>query len=723
VTASTTGTGSAASTPSTREGASDGKTTGSAEGGGVPSSSIPATGADGAGPGLVRRSLPSALELLALTAFVIARPVFASFGKSPETFLARGADWTDVIAFAVILVLGPPLVLIVVEVAVGLLLGERVRRWFHLACLAVLLGAAVYQLIEETVGWETTVSTRVSVVAGLALAALCSRVTSSATFLRYASVGAIVFLAQFLAMSPTSAIVFGGRHAASDVGATGLGDDAPPVVLVVFDGLPTEALLDGHGQIDAELYPNLASLAGDATWYRNHTTVAQATLWAVPAILSGTLPPAEQPAPVATNYPENIFTLLGGSHEVHSGELITGLCPVRVCPEPPGSPVGALLGDARDLWTSQMSNTVGNPRLIPYVFDDRDERTEEWIAAQDFTPGDRPGLYVLHMMSPHPTWEYLPDGSPYTTATNHPRGLFREDWSDWGTDIATQRHVLQTQNADRMLGRLLDRLRDEGVYDDALVAVTADHGYAFAEGASIRWLDRANYDQIMWTPLLVKAPGQRRGAIDDANVTSLDILPTIAAELGIDELPWDVDGAPAGTEERDPDDKWILDVWQAELGARGDSDIVRVDGTAGFDRVLAADWVEGTGPEAVWRRTEYGDLVGQSVDELPVGAATGDVMTVNDLDTWDDVDMDLPSLELVARGLVPPDSAVAITADGVVAAVVPPGPSAYGIDIVHALLWPGALHDGANEIGVYAVDGPATAPVLRPYTVEARAPE
>ena len=125
----------------------------------------------------------------------------------------------------------------------------------------------------------------------------------------------------------------------------------------------------------------------------------------------------------------------------------------------------------------------------------------------------------------------------------------------------------------------------------------------------------------------------------------------------------------------------------------------------------------------MWRRTEYGDLVGRSVDELTVGAATGEVMTVNDLDTWDDIDMDLPSLELVARGLVPPDSAVAITADGVVAAVVPPGPSAYGIDIVHALLWPGALHDGANEIAVYAVDGPATAPVLRPYTVEARAAE
>jgi hypothetical protein len=126
--------------------------------------------------GLVRRSLPFALELLALTAFVIARPIFASFGRSPETFVARGADWTDVVAFAVVLVLAPPLVLIVAEVVVGLALGERVRRWFHLACLAVLLGMAVYQLIEMVFGWETTHSTRVSVVAGLVLAALCARV-------------------------------------------------------------------------------------------------------------------------------------------------------------------------------------------------------------------------------------------------------------------------------------------------------------------------------------------------------------------------------------------------------------------------------------------------------------------------------------------------------------------------------------------------------------------
>jgi hypothetical protein len=41
--------------------------------------------------------------------------------------------------------------------------------------------------------------------------------------------------------------------------------DAAPVVMVMFDGLSTGTLLDGEGRIDAELYPNLARLAGDST--------------------------------------------------------------------------------------------------------------------------------------------------------------------------------------------------------------------------------------------------------------------------------------------------------------------------------------------------------------------------------------------------------------------------------------------------------------------------
>ena len=43
-------------------------------------------------------------------------------------------------------------------------------------------------------------------------------------------------------------------------------------------------------------------------------------------------------------------------------------------------------------------------------------------------------------------------------------------------------------------------------------------------------------DQIAGVPLFVKAPGQRRGEVDDRPARTVDVLPTIAAMLGV-ELP------------------------------------------------------------------------------------------------------------------------------------------------------------------------------------------
>src|SRR5690606_40800569 len=71
------------------------------------------------------------------------------------------------------------------------------------------------------------------------------------------------------------------------------------------------------------------------------------------------------------------------------------------------------------------------------------------------------------------------------------------------------------------------------------------HGVAFQPFRSAHELVGGNEHEILWTPLLVKAPGQTEGAVDDGNVLSLDVVPTIASILGID-LPWEVDGIQIG---------------------------------------------------------------------------------------------------------------------------------------------------------------------------------
>ena len=77
-------------------------------------------------------------------------------------------------------------------------------------------------------------------------------------------------------------------------------------------------------------------------------------------------------------------------------------------------------------------------------------------------------------------------------------------------------------NVDEELGRLFDRLRQLGLYDSSLVVVTSDHGEYFGE----HWLiehSKDVYQEALWVPLLVKAPGQAQGRVEEALVLSSDI--------------------------------------------------------------------------------------------------------------------------------------------------------------------------------------------------------
>lgn len=683
---------------------------------------------DVAGPSPVRRLLgrewPLALEVVALTSFIVARPLLASLGRSPETFLSRGADWTDVIVFAGLLVLLPA----AVPVAVGALAnvaGPRARAAVHLVLVGGLVAVVAWQVGGQFTRMHLLpLGGAACAAVGAGAAVLRHRTEWLGRFLRYSSVAALVFLAQFLFASPTSAIVLGGRHGGPDAEATAalkaaLGDDAPPVVVLVFDGLPTGLLLDGQGRIDAELYPNLAELAGTSTWYRNHTTVAPMTLRAVPAILAGQV--REQTvAPVTGRYPENLFTMLGGVYDIHASEPITGLCPVSMCSGPPGSPLNELAADARGLWDLQIRGLPHVEHWIPGAFDDRRGQLDAWITAQDFGRGDRPDAFIVHSLLPHDPWRYLPDGSTYA-AMPSPLGLFADHWGTAGAAVGRQRHVLQLQATDALVGRIMDEMRAAGTFDDALFVVTADHGYAFVPESRMRGLAEDNFDQIMWVPLIVKGPGQEAGEVDDRNVQTVDILPTIADELGVD-LPWDdLDGVPAASAQRDPADKSAAD-WGWSTLRSDDGGPVQVDGEAGFARVLESEAVAGEGALALWDRTgqAHGELVGRHVDELDRGEARPEAVTVQELHRWDDVDPELLPLELMATAGLPVDVSVAVAVDGTVAAVVPPEPTAYGIAAVQAMLWPGALAAGHNEITMYVVDGPPEAPVLHELAVEAR---
>lgn len=182
----------------------------------------------------------------------------------------------------------------------------------------------------------------------------------------------------------------------------------------------------------------------------------------------------------------------------------------------------------------------------------------------DITASDVPRLHFLHTLLPHVPWRLHPGGQTY--ADIDLPGYFSEWDSD--PDIARagmQRHLLQLQFTDRLLGEYLDQLDREGIFDDAIVAVVADHGIAFVPGSRSRGVGTANLGGIAGVPLFVKLPGQTEGERHHNPVETIDIVPTIAAALGI-EVPWALDGVDLFDADPDPTrHRAVLSPFSAEI--------------------------------------------------------------------------------------------------------------------------------------------------------------
>jgi Sulfatase len=519
-----------------------------------------------------------ALHLAALWAFAFVQPLFDVLGQQAQFFVARGSTTADIVVFALLFTLLPPALLAGLVWVAG-----RIRPALGEGLQVVLVGLLTAAIVLPPLG-DLTAGSAFSLVPALLIgagtAALYAGAAPVRTFLTVLSPAPLLFLLLFLAFSPVSELVLPSGDSEAIAGAR---TSRIPVVMVVFDELPATSLMDARDRVDSRRYPAFASLAADATWYREATTVAGRTTEAVPALLTGRRP-REGDLPTATDHPGSLFTLLARSHRLEVVEPITDVCPRELCNESRpsmGRRMRSLASDLRvvsahlllpdDLrgglppidrdWhgfagEGEPGSTPSATRrkaLINEVFrrlgsDDPPARFADMMRAVD-RGGGRPPLLFLHTSLPHVPWRYLPDGREYAAPVV---GLNEGAWTgpQWQVDQSFQRHLLQTQFADRLLGRLLDRLRAADVYERALVVVTADHGVSFRAGDRRRTPTPSNLHDVANVPLFVKTPGQHEARVADGVVRTIDVLPTIARVLGV-RLSG-VDGVPAGTRGTDP---------------------------------------------------------------------------------------------------------------------------------------------------------------------------
>jgi hypothetical protein len=690
-------------------------------------------------------ALLSFLHLAVLSAFALAQPLFNLLSDNPEFFAARGSTAMDIIVFAVLLVVLPPALLLGIELLIGLA-GPKARLGAHLVLMALLAGVVFVQALKDAFGASDFVLILVALALGAGAAALYARAEPVRSFLTVLSPAPLVFLILFLFISPVSKITL-----ADDASAKSIDGIKPvPVVMVVFDEFPGISLLDAKDEVDPVRYPGFAQLAKDGTWFPNAHSIYDSTSKAVPAIMDGDYP-KKGVLPTSSEHPNSIFALLGKSHTMNVSEEATTVCPRDLCKDarldepfldrlgsmtedvglvyahvvaPPG--IEADLPSVSETWGSfggdggggeasgEVSASDAEPTakeskkaVLSNLQADRNAKFDAWIAG--IHKGARPSLNFKHALLPHVPWRYLPTGQQYNTASTDPiAGLSRQSYPDeTQVEQLQMRHLLQLGFADLKIRQLIAHLKKIGIYDKALIVVTADHGVAFQQGLfDRRKAKAATLAEISPVPLFIKLPGQKRGRVNPAIVETTDIVPTISDVLDID-VPEETDGKSAfsaAVAKRD----------EVKMLPRDFSDWMRVDGDefeaekqALIDRKVALFGSGADGPDRIYRVGPNQELVGKSVSSLPASGASGAKVSLTDPGAYDDVDLEGPVLPVWVTGKVSGADGrldVAIAVNGVVRAVSNTFKLATGGDeLIAALIPPSSLRDGANTVEVYEV--------------------
>jgi hypothetical protein len=639
-----------------------------------------------------RTLLVAFLELLAMSGLAITQPILDVFGRAPDVFIAAGAGRADLWWFAIAVAVVPALVLVTVEVAVAAVAGELARRQVHLAALGGLALLLALRVLRLTLGWHGIVLFVAACSVALVFMGFRNRQVWLEQWLAFASLGPAAFAVLFLFSSPASSLAAAEPAEAREaVEVVSVDAARPPVVMLILDELPVRSLLATGGGLDAERYPGFGAFAAESTWFRAVTSVASHTSVAVPALLTGQYPAAEEQAPAAADHPDNVFRLLGNVYRFNVSELDTQLCVVPRCdrddpenapsitttsggapdaggggdPDAGASALFDLLDRAREEYgnmvalddvevlptigaeeltgvstttASTTSTTDAVPVSAPSVppttiargFDKlpsvQPKRFRDWLERID---GDveTPQLSVLHLTMPHGPFYLDADGNAYQIPDG-PMQLVGSAGGDWSEDpgagvSARQRHLLQVRYVDTLITALRARLVEVGIWDDALVIVTADHGAAFEAGGTFRDWRASDQTDLVGVPLFVRGPGFAEGKVDDRPVQSVDVAATIEQVAEVD-APWTIDGAsllalPAAPRTEHP------------FGAISGTSYEYTTITVGdhLDRLLASAPAAGTdgGDDlTILRAGPRGELVGHELAAFTVAEPAGSVV-------------------------------------------------------------------------------------------------
>jgi arylsulfatase A-like enzyme len=313
------------------------------------------------------------------------------------------------------------------------------------------------------------------------------------------------------------------------------------VILITIDTLRADFLSCLNP--GAPTTPNIDTLARDGVLFKRAVSSAPWTLPSVSSIMTGLSPLVHQTMYPRSRLPDELTTLaeymqeagyytaaigynpfLMSSYNVCQGfdeYTFTGI-PVR------HSSLGGFVVDSIFPWLFPSTGSTGQITNL----------VTRWMERNK----DRRFFLWTHYLDPHvpysPPPAFIPDGepSPRIGTTFHRADDIRAGHL---FPTPTERRWIralyggEVRYVDDNVGQVLQALKRLGIYDDALILLTSDHGEEFWEHGGFEHGHSLN-QELLWVPLIVKLPRSVRQGEVAARVSTESILPTVLDICDVD---------------------------------------------------------------------------------------------------------------------------------------------------------------------------------------------
>jgi choline-sulfatase len=279
--------------------------------------------------------------------------------------------------------------------------------------------------------------------------------------------------------------------------------DQPSIILISIDTCRADHL--GCYNSDWTTTPNIDAFAEGATLFTDAAAPAPLTLPSHTSMLTGQIPLAHGVHDNGQIVPaENLMLaeILGSEGYTAAAYVSTAVMARKFA-----------LDQGFDVFDDNME--VDGEMQPERTADQTAGRAIDWLRQRE--PG-KPFFLFVHFFDPH--LPYTPP-EPFASAAQSP----------YAGEIAF---------VDAQIGRLLEALKAEGIYDSSVVIITGDHGEMLGEHGEAEH-GFYIYESAIKVPLILKHPGQRAGRRVESIAGLVDIVPTICSLVDV-ASPTDIAG-------------------------------------------------------------------------------------------------------------------------------------------------------------------------------------